>query len=778
VDSVTPPVGQRGSQFTLSLQGSNLDAVHSVLFYSPHLKCSAIRSKSEQELELDILADSDCPLSNIAFRLLGDHGYSEIQTVRITPFSVLVIPRETYLQDQILEVLNVTICNVSKSKAIDRYLVDLSAGQRVAAEVECIRLGHELLDMQIQVIGPDGQLIAQADDSSLFRQDPVLSFTAVEQGRYVIQVHESNYQGGENNFYLLHLGDYSAPGVAYPAGGQFGTTIDVTFRRDDEMEAAVQKVLVPDVHSIGEFQLLNSVGGKVSPTPVPFRITAHKSVLEIEPNQVPSNQLPPGRAPVAFNGILQEQGDVDAFTIEAGPQNPVRIEAFAERIGSPCDTLVRIVDENSKLLASNDDWESHDSRLDFYPPTHGVYTLLVSDKLGKGSRTSVYRLEVSPIEPSVVAFLPRVHRRTQQSQTISIPRGNRALARIGVRRDQLESEIHVEFSNLPSNVWASRATIPNDQFWVPVVFEASADAMQVGSFAEVVAEGRVGDSRIVGGFEQIVDLVAESADRLFTAAQLHQLPVAVTSPVPFRVDLSAPTVPLPVGGTLDIRVHVQRDTDFDGPLRIEFPFLPPWVMGEPNIVIPSGKDFGVYRLVSLPQTSVRDWPLVAVARVDTSSSKSSFSELEGREVSSNLVNLSVAKAPVDGHLGVLAFEQGTTAEVLCTLQPSSDLPESMTAVLEGLPNRVTAQPVEITRLDSHVRFTVHLEEDAPLGEFTGLQCRLTGEYEKQAVSFAVGCQTRMKVFPPGKLFRSESGELLSPLEALRGQALEGTTAEQ
>ncbi len=770
VESVSPPVGQRGKLFTLTLQGANLNNVHSVLFYSPDIEYAAIEPKSEYEIDLVVNADRACPLDNIPFRLLGSDGYSEMHTVRITPFPVLVAPSGSKEQSLLLEHLNITVCNVAKSKASDRYQVNLTEGQRLTAEVESIRLGHGLLDMVIQVLGPDRQLMARDDDNSLFRQDPLISFVAPASGRYEIQVHESNYQGGDSSYYLLHVGDYSPPGVAYPAGGQFGSTLEVAFLRDKDLETPVQTVELPDSNAVSGFRLFNLASGFETPTPVPFRLTAHANVMEVEPNQVPSERLSPATAPVAFNGALQEPNDIDSFAIEVDSQIPLRIEAFADSIGSPCDTLLKVIDQHSNVLASNDDWESHDSRLDFYPPESGTYALVVTDKLGTGSRTAVYRVEITPLEPTVVAFLPRVNRTSQVSQTISVPVGNRAMARLGVRRDLADSDVSIAFTDLPAGVHASPSIIPDDQFWVPVVFEASAEAELGGALVNVVAEGRSGDRSVVGGFEQVVDLVAESADRLFNAAHVNRLPVAVTNPVPFGVDLVAPTVPLSVGGSLDIRVTVNRQAEFAGPLKIEFPCLPPWVVGEPSFVIPAGEDSGLYRLQALPQASVRDWPLVALARIDTISATTDTRDLDGREVASNIVGLSVATAPIHGHLGLLAVEQGTTIDIACPMERTAELPKTMTAVLEGLPNRVNVKPVEISSSDSQVHFTVRLEGDAPLGEFSGIQCRLSGEIEGQQVSFVVADETRLLVMPPGKLFRSESGEVLSPLEALRRQA--------
>ena len=51
----------------------------------------------------------------------------------------------------------------------------------------------------------------------------------------------------------------------------------------------------------------------------------------------------------------------------------------------------------------------------------------------------------------------------------------------------------------------------------------------------------------------------------------------------------------------------------------------------------------------------------------------------------------------------------------------------MVATIEGLPNRVSVEPVSISQDDSVARFKLILHEDASTGTFDKMVCRLTGE---------------------------------------------------
>ena len=642
----------------------------------------------------------------------------------------------------------------------------LRAGQRIALEVEAVRLGSELLDTVLSIVGPNGAIVARADDNSLFQQDPILSFNADADGDYVIELHESNYNGGEHSYYALHVGEFPMPSVAYPAGGQIGSTIKLQFIGEAN-EFHEQSVLLPSTdEAIRKFQLLAKTEEVCAPSPIPFRLSKLANVLEAEPNNEPDVQQSIATGLVAFNGILQTRGDVDYFAFEAAEGQSLLIEAYANRIGSAADTLISILDGDLQTVSSNDDWGSHDSRIDFHPPRTGRYYLRVTDKLSDGAPNAVYRVELSMLEQSVTAFLPRPNRLSQQSQSIAVPQGNRVLARMGVRRELVEGDVRMEFVDLPSGVEATSLTVPADQFWMPVVLEAKDTAPLGGQLAGMGAFLESG-VELAGGFEQIVDLVAESADQMFQCARVNRIPVAVSPAIPFSIDLETPQTPLARGGTLDVAVIVARREGFRGPVRIELPFLPPWVIAEPFIVVPADQDQAIYRLEARQEATPRTWPLVGTARVDSVSASEDTSGIDGREVASPIIQLTIGNAPITGRFINLAAEQGQTISVQCELNKLAEMPSKMTATIEGLPNRISAAPVEIGAEASKIDFKLVLEDDAPIGQFNSVRCRLTGEANGQGVSFVVGASSSLQIAAPGKLFRNTDGSILSPLEALR-----------
>ena len=142
-------------------------------------------------------------------------------------------------------------------------------------------------------------------------------------------------------------------------------------------------------------------------------------------------------------------------------------------------------------------------------------------------------------------------------------------------------------------------------------------------------------------------------------------------------------------------------------------------------------------------------------------------QLPASPVSSKLIALRVAESPVTGSIGTVAAEQGRDQTLKCEIEPHGPLPERMTATLEGLPNRVSANPLTVSHNDRTMTFSVTLEPTAPVGVFETLVCRLSGTINGDEVSYYVGRGGVLRIESAGALATDDAGRPLSRLEVLR-----------
>jgi hypothetical protein len=542
-----------------------------------------------------------------------------------------------------------------------------------------------------------------------------------------------------------------------------------------------QEIQLPGAPT-GNFTVLAERDGQLAPTPNPFRISPFENVLEREPNNdAHAGGRPASELPVAFNGIIERPGDQDCFPFRAAQGRLFEFEAFASRIGSPLDSVISIVDTSGNLLVSNDDDGSHDSRLIFMAPQTGDYVLCVADKRGEGGPSFVYRVEATEVRPRLVAFLPRPDRTSQARQAIVVPRGNRVMAFLGAQRTAFDGEVRIAASGLPEGVSMSEARLAPDRFWGPVVVESRDNAPLAGTLARVLATGDAHGQVVTGGFVQVVDLVGGSADALFHAAEVDRLAVAVVDESPFTISLEEPNVALARDGTIALKVTVERRDDFDGPIDVALPFLPPWIDGPAKITVAPDQTNAVYTAHALPQAECRTWSLCAEATTGHVPVRGTPRDAAGGTprarrrkavdasvaVSSQLVSLCVSDSPVAGTIGTVAAEQGRNLDLVCEIKRAGRVPEEMLATLEGLPNRVSADSVAVKADDEQIRFTVKIATAAPVGTFPSLVCRLTGVIDGQEVSYCVGRPGVLRIEPAGALVTDNAGRPLSPLEVLR-----------
>lgn len=788
IEAVSPPVGRRGTEFTLTLAGARLDRPQELMLYAPGVVCTRLAANSENEATATLKAAADCRLGEYAFRLRTPGGASELRTFRVTPFPVVAEqePNDDPKRAQRVP-LDTSVAGAVEAAGVDHFAVALKKGQRLAAEVEGVRAGADVTDTVVAILGPDGAELAANDDNPLFRQDPFATVVAPADGEYVVRVREANFGGGENARYVLHVGTFCRPSAVFPAGGPAGAEVAVKLLGDAAGERTVNLKLPP---AGTPFELYPTDGtSPPAPTPNPFRVSPFPNVIETEPNDDPKSATAnPHGWPVALNGVIGTVGDADHFRFRARKGDAIDVQAFAYRIGSPLDPVVAVLHPNGELLAANDDDETHDSRLKVTVPADGEYLVRVTDKRKQAGPAFIYRVELTRTETGLAVFLPPPARKTQDRQVIAVPRGNRAAAFLGVRRDGFAGPVALAAGELPAGVKVALRPVAADEYLLPVVFEAAADAPLGGKLVAVTGTGGGARNPVTGGFSQVVSLVAGPGDSALHAVEVSKLAVVVVEEAPFGVSVVPPAAPLAADGTLDVTVRVTRSGDFAEPLEVSFPSLPPGVECPTSVVLPPDKSEAVVTMVASPAADPGAWKLVAEVRVaragrgdrdgllvgmnglGTGGGQPGGRRTRGRAaelppVASELTPITVAAATITGKFPAAAGEQGKTVAVVC--QFDAPLAHAFTARLDGLPPRVTARPVEVKAGAKAVEFAVSIDPTAPPGTTPSLVCELAGAVGGQKVVYRVGRGGALRVDVPGGVKTGADGKPLSPLDALR-----------
>lgn len=779
---ILPPGVQRGHEHVLTFTGARLNDVEEVLLYHAGTTVKKIEPVDPQNVKVTIAVAPDCRLGEHLVQLRTKSGISDYRSffVGALPNVDEKEPNSLFEEPHAVEA-NVTVAGVLQNEDADYYRIKATKGQRLSVEVEGIRLGQAFFDPFLAILDKDRFELASVDDTILARQDCFLTIVIPEDGEYTILVRETSYRGADNCRYRLHVGHFPRPTVAYPAGGKRGEKLKVQFLGDAAGPVEREIEVPTDSNALPQLDTQDKDG--ISPSAVVFRHFAEGNVLETEPNDAFENATT-AELPLAFNGRIEKEADVDFFKFAAKQGQVWEIECYARRIGSPVDPVINIYNSDKGHLAGNDDARGQDAYFRWQSPADGDYYLRINDHLGQAGDTYVYRVEMTPVTPSLKLGIPRVDRYSQTRQTIVVPRGNRYGTLILGNRADFGGPLELKSEGLPAGITMTARPMHPSMNLMPVVFEAAEDAPIDGDlvdFRAKLADPNQPTVQVEGGFENLADFVlGEPNAAVYISGVANKLPIAVAEKVPFRLEIVQPKAPLVRSGTMNIKVVVHRDEGFDGAIYVQFPFAPPGVGAAGSISIEKGQTEGLYPVNANGDAMLGKWPVMAIGAA----------EINGQAwVSSQLAELEVAEPYVTFALNRAACDKGQPTQIHCKLTHNTPFEGKAQAQLVGLPPGATADPVEFTKDTAEIAFQVKTTADTPVGNHKTPFCQVTISQNGEPIVGTVGT-TELQVNEPAVAAAAPAAEAapaapaaapvkpLSRLEQLRAQVLNGQAAKQ
>lgn len=759
VGGITPRGAQRGTEAELVFSGDRLSDAQEVLLYAPGVSVTKLEVVNNNTVKAKVTIAPDCRLGEHHARVRTLTGISELRTfyVGALPAVAEAEPNSDFEKPQKVP-LNATVTGVVENEDVDYFLVEAKKGQRITAEVEGMRLGVTLFDPYVSIMDRKRFDLSTSDDSALLLQDSVASVVAPEDGEYVIQLRETSYGGSGACTYRLHVGTFPRPRVAFPSGGKAGEEVNVTYAGDVAGPIA-QSVKVP-ADATSPLDLFAEQNGQIAPSPVHFRVSPFANVMEVEPNNEPSKATKAtGDLPLAFNGVIDKDKDADFFRFAAKKGQVFDVNVYARRLRSPLDSVLVIHKGDGAGLASNDDSGGPDSYLRFTVPEDGEYVFQVYDHLLRGSPESVYRVEVTPVQPALALSLPNIGSiPTQDRQTVVVPRGNRYATLVRATRADFGGEVVIEAPDLPKGVTTQAEPVQANLDVVPVVFEAAADAPVGGKL--VALTGKPADEKIKPRtkFQQDVELVLGNNNVRMYATTVDKVAVAVAEEVPFKLSIVQPKVPLVQLGQMQLKVVVERKPGFTGGIHVQMLFDPPGV-GSGQADIPGDKNEALIPLNASGGAQVRKWKIAVIGSADRGAppapaqgqptpAPGSVPAAGPVWVSSQLAELEVAPPVVLGKIEMAATEQGKPAPVLCKLDPKTKFDGKAKLQLVGLPPNASTSELEISAADTQAVFNVNVDAKTPAGQHNQLAAIVTLMKDGEPIVQTVTSGGVLRVDPP------------------------------
>lgn len=740
-----PRGGQRGTEVRVTFTGNRLDDVQGLLFHYPGITAKDIKAIDSKKVEATLVIAPDCRLGEHHIRLRCKSGTSYARTFWVSQFPNVdeVEPNDDFAKPQPIP-LNVTVEGVAKSEETDYYKVTAKKGQRLSVEIEGLRINTLrnviAIDPFVSIYNKDRIELASADGSALLKQESIVSTIIPEDGDYIVEVRDSAYQG--RGRYRAHIGTFPRPTGVYPAGGKAGSEFEATLI-GDPLGDYKQKVKLPGTGD--EYQLFAARDGLLPPSPNRMRIANYDNALETEPNNSYKEASPSGALPRAFNGVLQEDGDIDYFKFSAKKGQRFRFQVYAQKIGSPVDPVLYIYNAKMKGLGSSDDVSgSKDSRIDFSCPADGEYFVRINDMLQKGGRDFVYRIETEEIKPSITVTMPEMLRRdTQYRKQFAIPQGNSYAMLVSVARSGFSGDAVFEMPKLPAGVTWESGTIPKTVSQYPILLKAAPTAPIAGGMYELYAKSTDPKVPVKGKYVQNIDFVRGPQNgTLYYGVDVDQLPVSVVEPVPFSITVDQPKVPIVRNGSMKLKVHAHRKDGYGKKILVRMLFRPPGISCPATMTFSEKATELEYEINANASAGLGTWDITLLAESDGGKGQ--------MVVASPFVKVSVEEPFLQMKLNLTTTVQGQKADMLASVEKLRDFDGAAEVQLFGLPAHATTDILKVKKDSTEVHFPITTADNTPVGQHKNMFCTAVIMKNGEPITHRVGLGGVLRVDPKPK----------------------------
>jgi hypothetical protein len=399
---------------------------------------------------------------------------------------------------------------------VDIWTFSGNKGELIHCDVMATRLGSPL-DARLELHDANGLLLADNDDHN--GKDSFLQHLLPADGPYSIHITDVNYHGLQNYIYRLTVSVGPRLETIYPLGGRRGhsTTFSLTGQN------------LPKTKSI--FTIPSNASGSILYRPpaewsaigtVQLDVEDVPEYLELEnkPSEKFSQVV---KLPAVLNGRISSSGEKDRWQFSAKKGDKLEFDLWANRLGSPLDSTIDLINSKGDIIASADDMQKGetDSKLSFNITHSGKHTIVVSDRFAsRGGSNFTYRLKAKyeRVNPDFQLELSKPY--------LILERGSEAIFKVKIKRlGGFDGPIQLKIKNLPEHVSVKGTIIAKGKTENEITFKADKDVKINRSKLSLSGEAKINDHLI----NHLATGILES-----TGEKVSELYLSVTVPTPFK----------------------------------------------------------------------------------------------------------------------------------------------------------------------------------------------------------------------------------------------------
>ena len=620
---VFPTGATLGTTNEVTVSGTDLDEPVALRFSDPRVTATP---KVGSPNQFQVVVPAEATEGFLDVRFLGRFGLSNPRTFSIHRGPVLVVPANNLSQTSAISAaLDQTICARAQANAASWFQFDASAGERLLFEVRDRDLNSRFVP-DLAVFSLDGRELARA------RRHSLLDFKAPAQGRFLLQINDNLFRGGDEYFYqlTLHHGpwlDFAIPNVLtrgitnhvrlfgreLPGGTPSGLKgsdgvlleqfeVDLIPPEPDSVSVDWARAFRRPASALiagGAFlwNWQNPSNPVVHSNPLLFTRTDLPVI--VSPGSEPAEVTPP----CEVSGLFPARGHRAGARFKANKGDVLWFEVYADRLGQPCDPHGLIQrelppkEQNGQPQYSDlAEWSDtdlnvgdrefntahRDAALRWEAPETGTYRVLVRDLFHPGTSQShlPFRLSLRRETPDFQLITlatppPRIgDDRSIQVNPLTVRRGQTTALKVAaLRRDGFGGDIELSVSGLPPGVTNWPAVIRTGENTATLLLTASNEAQGVG-FLKVEGRGKVGElalnhTALSGSVVwRVPDFNNQNAVSRFHRETLISVIDAESASIAIHLSENRPVEAAP-DGKFTVAVAVIRKGDFTGAFNLK-----------------------------------------------------------------------------------------------------------------------------------------------------------------------------------------------------------------
>jgi hypothetical protein len=570
VEHLSPPYLARGKTGRVTLVGTELRGATGLWtsLAANDIAATLVEPSRDDQASFEVKVRPSAPLGLYGLRLATRSGLSNIKLFLVDDLP-MVSERESLSGSSALQRLSwpVAVVGTARDADVDRYAIDVRAGQRVSFEVVGNRLGQDF-DPVVTIKDARGRPIVERDNDVGLMYDCRFAYLFEKPGTYTVEINDTRFRGSDHLVYVLRVGRFPEGRVASPSTIRAGDALELSVPGNDRF---TQRVAIPKETSPGSFfQELRRTGDQASAW-VPLEVTRYPNTLEQEPDdRVASATLAP--IPSVVHGAIATPGDRDAFAVEmaAGQRLSAHVECRA--LGSPADLDISLIVPGGKTAKRFDTLPDGAATFEIEARSKGRHVLLVRSLTGEGGPEYLYRITIAPREPNVLLVA--------DASSLAIPRGSYQPLPLSLVRTDFAGPIALELKGAPSGMALRTEVIRAGENEVDNAISV-ADSVAEGLYSVQVVARLKTDGRERTAVATTLPLI----DRLPSGRGPHGEPfelredqrrlpptltdriaILVTAPSPYTFELPERLVVLPRYLQATFRLETTRVAGFDAPI--------------------------------------------------------------------------------------------------------------------------------------------------------------------------------------------------------------------